>query len=145
MKSTRRGSDSPVHRPEKSPASKYSSTSGLSPRGYLERQAEFHASNQDEALLSCPQSAGTLGSESEIRVTLKFLPQLEIRPSSNAPNPVVSRESPPNPLSLTSQSHHEKPPEVTCTSRGKPGFPASTGERPRETFFNTSRGQIPLP
>ena len=43
------------------------------------------------------------------------------------------------------QSHHEKPPEVTCTGRGNPGFPASTRERPRETFFNTSRGQIPLP
>ena len=27
---------------------------------------------------------------------------------------------PPDPL--MSQSHHEKPPEVTCTSRGKPGF-----------------------
>src|SRR5574341_705609 len=40
---------------------------------------------------------------------------------------------------------HEKPPEVTCTSRGNPGFPASTRERPRETFFNTSRGQSPLP
>ena len=33
----------------KSPGSKYSSTSGLSPRGHLERQAEFHASTQDEA------------------------------------------------------------------------------------------------
>ena len=42
------------------------------------------------------------------------------------------------------RSHHEKPPEVTCTSRGTPGCPASTRERPRETFFNTSRGQIPL-
>src|SRR5574341_341908 len=52
---------------------------------------------------------------------------------------------PPHPVSLTSQSHHEKPPEVTCTSRGKPGFPASTRERPRESFFNTSRGQVPLP
>ena len=51
----------------------------------------------------------------------------------------------PPPVSLASQSHHEKPPEVTCTSRGNPGFPASTLERPRETFFNTSRGQIPLP
>ena len=49
------------------------------------------------------------------------------------------------PVSLTSQSHHEKPPEVTCTSRGNPGFPASTRDRPRETFFNTSRGHIPLP
>ena len=35
----------------------------------------------------------------------------------------------PPPVSLTSQSHHEKPPEVTCTSREKPGFPASTRER----------------
>ena len=39
----------PVHRSEKTPGSKYSSTSGLSPRGHLERQAEFHASTQDEA------------------------------------------------------------------------------------------------
>ena len=34
--------------------------------------------------------------------------------------------------------------EYTDTSRGTPGCPASTRERPRETFFNTSRGQIPL-
>ena len=33
----------------KNPGSKYSATSGLSPRGHLERQAEFHASTQDEA------------------------------------------------------------------------------------------------
>src|SRR5574337_592363 len=51
----------------------------------------------------------------------------------------------PPPVSLTSQSHHEMPPESTCTSRRNPGFPASTRESPRETFFNTSRGQIPLP
>ena len=31
------------------PGSKYRSTSGLSPREHLERQAEFHASTQDEA------------------------------------------------------------------------------------------------
>ena len=36
-------------------------------------------------------------------------------------------------------------PSITCTSRGNTGFPASTRERPRETFFNASRGQIPLP
>ena len=46
----------------------------------------------------------------------------------------------PPPVSLASQSHREKPPEVTCTSRGNPGFPTSTRESPRETFFNTSRG-----
>src|SRR5574339_273709 len=51
----------------------------------------------------------------------------------------------PPPVSLASQSHLEKPPEVTCTSRGNPGFSASTRESTRETFFNTSRGQIPLP
>src|SRR5574340_526784 len=51
----------------------------------------------------------------------------------------------PPPVSLASPSHHEKPPEVTCTSRGNPGFPASTRESPRETSFNTSRGQMPLP
>ena len=51
----------------------------------------------------------------------------------------------PPPVSLASQSHHDKPPEVTCTSRETPGCPASTRESPRETSFNTSRGQIPLP
>ena len=51
----------------------------------------------------------------------------------------------PPPVPLASQSHHEKPPEVTCTSRGNPWFPASTRERPRESFFNTSRGHSPLP
>ena len=38
---------------------------------------------------------GTLRSESEIRGTLRVLPQLEMRPSSNAPSPVESREAPP--------------------------------------------------
>src|SRR5574337_254285 len=91
-------------------------------------------------------SAGTLRSESEIRGTLRFLPHLEMRPSSNAPDPVESRETPPtSTVSMTSQRHHEKLPEVTCTSQGNRGFPASTRESPRETFFNTSRGQIPLP
>ena len=31
----------------------------------------------------------------------------------------------PSPVSLASQSHHEKPPEVTCTSRGPRGFHSS--------------------
>ena len=51
----------------------------------------------------------------------------------------------PPPVSLASQSHHEKPPEVTCTSRGNPGFPASTRESPRETFFNTASAINSLP
>ena len=49
----------------------------------------------------------------------------------------------PPPVSLASQSHHEKPPEVTCTSRGNPGFPYSTRERPRETFFSGKRVSTP--
>ena len=46
---SRKNEEAAVHRSEKTPGSKYSSTSGLSPRGHLERQAEFHASTQDEA------------------------------------------------------------------------------------------------
>src|SRR5574337_1054780 len=57
MKSTRRGSFS-VRRSEKTPGSKDSSTSGLSPRGHLERQAEFHASTGDEALFQCTKPSG---------------------------------------------------------------------------------------
>ena len=73
------------------------------------------------------------------RGILRFLLQLEIRPSSIAPNPVESREAPPNStVSLTSQRHPEKLSEVTGTSRGNPGFPAATRERPRESFFNAS-------
>ena len=71
--------------------------------------------------------------------TLRFLPQLEMRPSSIAPNPEESREAPPNStVSLTSQRHPEKLPDVTGTSKGNPGFPAATLERPRESFFNPS-------
>ena len=57
---TRRGTDTPVNHPEKPVASTYSSTRGLSPLEQFERQAEFHASTQDKACLSCPNSAGTL-------------------------------------------------------------------------------------
>ena len=50
--------------------------------------------------------------------TLWFLPELEMRPSSIAPNPEESRESPPNStVSLTSQRHPEKLAEVQQKSR----------------------------
>ena len=68
-----------------------------------------------------------------------FLPQLEMRPTSIAPNPEESREaSPKSTVSLTSQRHPETLPEVTGTSQGNPGFPAATLERHREFFFNPS-------
>ena len=58
------------------------------------------------------------------RGNLRFLPQLEIRPSSIAPNPEESREAPRKYIvSLPSQMHPEKLPEITGTSRGNPGFP----------------------
>ena len=61
------------------------------------------------------------------RGTLRILPQLEMRPSSIAPNPMEFREAPPNStVSLTSKKHPDQVPEVTGTSRGNPGFPAAT-------------------
>ena len=38
-----------LHPPEKATGSKYNSISGLTPHEELERQADFHASAQDEA------------------------------------------------------------------------------------------------
>ena len=59
--------------------------------------------------------------------TLRFPPQLEMRTSCIAPNPVKSREAPPNStVSLASHRHPEKLPEVTGISRGNPGLPAAT-------------------
>ena len=70
---------------------------------------------------------------------LWLLPPLETRPSSIAPNPVESREAPPNStVSLISQRHPEKLAEVTSTGRGNTGFPAATRERPRASFFIAS-------
>ena len=79
------------------------------------------------------------------RGTLRFPPQLEMRPSSIIPNPVESREAPPNSrVFLTFHRHPEKLPEVTVTSRGNTGFPAAPRERPRDSPFNASGGPINL-
>ena len=69
------------------------------------------------------------------RGSLRFLRPLEMRPFSIAPHSVESREPLTNStVSLSSQSHNGKLPEVTGTSRGNPGFSAVTRERPRECF-----------
>ena len=79
------------------------------------------------------------------RGILRFPPQLEMRPSSIIPNPVESREAPPNSrVFLTFHRHPEKLPEVTVTSRGTTGFPAAPRERPRDSPFNASGGPINL-
>ena len=83
-----------------------------------------------------PTLQGPCNLSQKWRGTLRFLPDLEIRPSSIAANPVKSREASPSSIvSLTSQRHPEKLPEVTGTSRGNPGFPAATRERPQASFF----------
>ena len=74
-----------------------------------------------------PTLQGPCDPSQKWRGTLRFLPPLVMRPSSIAPNPVEFRDAPPNStVSLTSQRHPEKLPEVTGTSRGNSGFPAAT-------------------
>ena len=46
---TQRGTDTPVHRPEKPTGSTHSSTSGLSLHEKLARKAEIHSSTEDQA------------------------------------------------------------------------------------------------
>src|SRR5574341_717341 len=95
MKSTRRSSDSPVHRPEKTPRFQIQLDKWpLTPRTPREASG-VPCLNPRRGLTLLSQSAGTLRSESEIRGTLRFLPHLEMRPSPNAPNPGESREAPP--------------------------------------------------
>ena len=143
---TRRGTDTPVHHPEKPAGSTLSSTRGLRLPEQLERQTELHSSDKTRHDCPVPTLQGPCSRSQNWRGSLRFLPQLVMRPSSIAPNPVEFREAPPNStVTLTSQRHAEKLPEVTGTSRWNPGFPAATQERPRESFFNTSSGPIPLP
>ena len=59
----------------------------------------------------------------------------EIRPRFGLMRSKGEKPLPPA-VSLASQSHHEKPPEVTCTSRGNQGFlpqPGKDLERPSST------------
>ena len=59
---------------------------------------------------------------------MRFLPQLEIRPSSTAPNPVEFGAAPPNcTVSLTSQRHPEKLPDVSPSNTlDQPGLNLGT-------------------
>ena len=114
---TRRGTDTPVHRPEKPAGSTDSSTSGLSPRDQLERQARSICPQKTRYDSLVPTLQGLCDPSQKWRGSLRFLSPLEMRPSSIAPNPVESREAPPNStVSLISQRHPEKLPEVTGTS-----------------------------
>ena len=71
-----------LHPLEKATGSKCNSTRGLTPHSQLKRQAEFHASTQDEACLPSSNSTETLRSNQKWRGILRFTPQLEMRPHS---------------------------------------------------------------
>ena len=92
---TRRGTDTPVHLPEKPTGSTHSWTRGLSPRVQLERQDELHSPHRTRPDSPVPNMLGPCNPNQKLRGTLRFLPQLEMRPSSIAPKPLESGEVPP--------------------------------------------------
>ena len=132
-------SDAPVANLKRAPGPKFTSPGGLNPldnsRG---KQSSMppHKSRPDSLF----ETAYTpRDPRQNRRETPRFLPQLEMRPSSIAQIPLESPEATPNStVFLTSHRHHEKLPEVAVTSRGSPGFPAATRERPRDSPFNES-------
>src|SRR5574337_521541 len=95
MKSTRRGNDPPVHRPEKTLRFQIQLDKWPLSPGTSREASGVPCLNPRRGLTLLSPVCRALRSESEIRGTLRFLPQLEMRPSSNAPNPVESREAPP--------------------------------------------------
>ena len=128
---TRRGTDTPVHRPPKPQVPHTARQEACHPMNNSRgKQSSFppHKTRPDSPV---PTLQGPCHPSQKWRGTLRFLPDLKIRPSSIAANPVESREASPSSIvSLTSQRHLENPPEVTGTSRGNLGFPAATRERP---------------
>ena len=94
---TRRGTDTPVHHPEKPAGSTHSSTMGLRLPEQLERQPEFHSSDKTRHDSPVPTLQGPCSLSQNRRGSLRFLPPLEVRPSSVAPDPAESREAPPPP------------------------------------------------
>ena len=125
------------HRPEKPAGSTYSSTSVLSPLKNSRGKWGFIPLHKTRPDSPVPTLQGPCGRSPKRRGSLRFLPPLEIRTSSIARKPVESRETRPSfTVSLTSQRHPEKLPEVTSTIRVNPGFTAATIERTQESFFN---------
>ena len=94
---TRRGTDTPVHHPEKPAGSTQSSIRGLRLPEQLERQPEFHSSDKTRHDSPVPTLQGPFSRSQNRRGSLTFLPPLEMRPSSIAPNPAESREALPTP------------------------------------------------
>ena len=121
---TRRGTATPVHRPQRPAGSTHSSTRGLRPPEQLERPAGFPSSDKTRPDSPVPTLQGPCGRSPKQRGSLRFLPALDMRPSSIAPTPVESREAPltpqhPSPLRGTLGSSLRSPAEV----EGNEGFP----------------------
>ena len=80
---------------------------------------------------------------------MSFLPPLEMRPSSIAPKPVESRETPPNcSVSLTSQRHPETFLRSPAQVEGTKGFlpqPVKDLNSRNTTWFPPLRKMRPLP
>ena len=113
-----------MHRPETPAGVTHSSTRGWRPPDQLERQAEFPSSDKTGPGSPVRTLQGPCGRSPKRRGSLRFLPPLEMRPSSIAPNPAESREAPPtpqdpSPLRGTLGGSLRSPAEV----EGNEGFP----------------------
>ena len=134
---TRRGTDTLVHHPEKPAGSTHSSTRGLRLPEQLERQPEFHSSDKTWHDSPVPTLNGPCSRSQNRRGNLRFLPPLEMRHSSIALNPAESREAlpttqDPSPLRGTLGISVRSPAEV----EGNEGFPPHP-EKDLESPFST--------
>ena len=122
---TRRGSDTPVHRLEKPQVPNTAQQVACHPVNNSRGKWSSIPQHNTRRASSVPTLQRPCDRSQKWRGTLSFLPQLEMRPSSIAPNPVESREVPPNSIvSLTSHRHPEKLPEVPLPAQveGTQGF-----------------------
>ena len=94
---TRRGTATPGRRPQRPAGSTHSSTRGLRPHEQLERPAGFPSSDKTRPDSPVPTLQGPCGRSPKRRGSLRFLPPLEVRPSSVLPDPAESRLAPPPP------------------------------------------------
>ena len=142
---TRRGTDTPVHHPQIPAGSTHSSTRGLkTPDNSRGKRGSLPQTRRGMTLLSQLCRDPVVGAETERKPEVPASPRGEAlfrcaRPSGVPRGPANSTGS------LASQRHPGKFPKIPGRRRGKRGFPAATRERPRESFFNASRGPSPLP
>ena len=127
---TRRGTDTPVHHPERPAGSTHSSTRGLkTPDNSRGKQGSLPQTRRGMTLLSQLCRDLAVGAETERKPEVPASPRGEAlflcdKPSG-VPKGLANSTG-----SLTYQRHHGKFPQVPGRSLGKRGFPATTTERP---------------